>query len=240
MNKELEEAKKSIRKTRKLITFFVGLLGVLLFAIIGLVIWAIIQERQTPASFAECVTDKDAKILESYPEQCVVDSKTFANPAQKAVEETKEELSSDAWLIYTPNDEAYTVKLIDGWSFESYAVQNNGKETLVACFEACNEYKKADPAQLVNKTGRYSGNAKLVIAYGSDPMLAATFMAANDIELKDGNMAKKYVYNDGQNTTYMYVIKGKETTVTAQYTQPNAATSNLEYVEEMVSTITTN
>ena len=239
MDKELKEAKKSIKKTRKLLTFLVGLLSVLLFTIIALVIWAVIQEQKTPTNFAECVLDKDAKILQSYPEQCVADGKSFTNPNQKVIqpEPPQEELSSDAWLLYIPDDESYTVKLVDGWNYESYAVQKGGKETLVSCMGGCQEYKQSNPAQLVNKTGRYSGNANVVITYGADPVLLASYMPANDIPLKNGEVAKKYVYNDGKQTTYLYVVKGKQTTVTVQYTQDNTQSSSTELIEEMVSTI---
>lgn len=241
MNKELEEAKKSIRKTRKLLTFLVGLLGVLLFTIIALVVWAVIQEQKTATTFEQCVLDKDARMLESYPEQCVVDGKSFTNPNQKIVlpEPVKDELSSDAWLLYTPDDEAYNIKLADGWAFESYKVQKGGKEVLVGCVGGCQEYKQSTPAELVNKTGRYSGDANLVVSYGDDPVLVATYMPANDIELKNGGTAKKYVYNDGEKTSYLYVVKGKETTVTAEYTHQNTAKNTVDIVEEMISTITT-
>jgi hypothetical protein len=237
MNKEIEEAKKSIRRTRIQITFLVGLLGVLLFTIIALVIWAIIQEQKTPTSFAECVTYKDAKILESYPEQCVVKGKSFANPDQKVVlpEPVKDELSSDAWLLYTPDNEAYTIKLIDGWSYVSY---NTGKtEVLVACSnkDSC-VYKESAPAQMTNKNGAVDKNAKLTVTYGEEPILASTYLAAGEIELKNGDSAKKYAYNDGTKTTYVYLVKGAKDTVTVTYSNDNDDAESLKYVEEMVST----
>lgn len=239
MNQELEEAKKSIRRTRKQLTFLVGLLGVLLFTIIALVIWAVIQEQKTPASFAECVTYKDAKLLESYPEQCVVKGKSFTNPDQKVVlpEPVKDELSSDAWLVYTPDDEAYTVKLIDGWTYTSY---NTGRtEVLVACStkDVCT-YQESTPARMVNKNGVADKNATLTVTYGEEPVLASTYMAAGEIELKNGESAKKYAYNDGAKTTYVYVVNGAKDTVTVTYSNDNTDTESIKYVEEMVSTIT--
>lgn len=239
MNQELEEAKKSIRRTRKQLTFLVGLLGVLLFAIIALVIWAVIQEQKTPSSFAECVTYKDAKLLESYPEQCVVKGKSFTNPDQKVVlpEPVKDEFFSDAWLLYTPDNEAYTIRLIDGWAYTSY---NNGRtEVLVACTlkDVCT-YKESTPAKMVNKNGTADKSAQLTVAYGEEPLLASTYLAAGEIELKNGDSAKKYAYNDGTKTTYVYVVKGAEDTVTLTYSNDNTNTESLKYVEEMVSTIT--
>lgn len=240
MNQELEEAKKSIRRTRKQITFLVGLLGVLLFTITALVIWAVIQEQKTPTSFAECVTYKDAKLLESYPEQCVVNGKSFANPDQKVVlppEPVKDNFSSDAWLLYTPDNEAYTIKLIDGWSYVSY---NTGKtEVLVACNakDSC-VYKESSPAQMINKNGVADKTAKLTITYGEAPVLASTYMAAGEIELKNGDAAKKYAYNDGTQTTYIYVVKSAKDTVTITYNNDNNDAESLKYVEEMVTTTT--
>ena len=240
MNKELLEAKKSIRKTARLVTVLVGILGVLLFTIVALAIWAVIQSRQTPTSFASCVTYKDAKLLESYPEQCVVKGKSFVNPDQKVVlpEPMQDELSSDAWLLYTPDTNAYTMKLIDGWSYTSY---NTGKtEVLVACSaqDSC-VYKESAPAQMINKNGAADKNARLTVTYGEQPALASSYMAAGEITLKNGGSAKKYAYNDGTNTTYVYVVKGASSTVTATFSNENANTDNLKYIEEMVSTITT-
>lgn len=238
MNKEIEEAKKSIRRTRKQITFLVGLLGVLLFTIIALVIWAIIQEQKTPTTFAECVADKDSKLLESYPEQCVVKGKSFTNPEQKVAlpEPVKDELSSDAWLLYTPDNEIYSVKLIDGWSYTSY--KNGRNEVLVACTatETC-VYKASSPAKLVNKNGLADKSAKLTIAYGDEPVLASTYMAGGELDLKNGKTAKKYVYNDGEKISYVYIIKGASSTVAATYSTDSSDSESLKYVEEMVSTI---
>lgn len=238
MNQELEEAKKSIRRTRKQLTFLVGLLGVLLFSIIALVIWAVIQEQKTPTSFAECVTYKDAKLLESYPEQCVVKGKSFTNPDQKVVmpEPVKDELSSDSWLLYTPDDETYTVKLIDGWAYTSY--MSGGIEVLVACTakDVCT-YKESTPAKMVNKNGVADKNAKLTVAYGEEPVLASTYLAAGEVELKNGDSAKKYAYNDGTKTTYIYLVKGAKNTVTVTFNNDNTDTESIKYVEEMVNTI---
>jgi hypothetical protein len=238
MNKELQEAQKTLRSTRKWIFFLVVVLGVLLVTIIALVIWAVITETKKPTSFAECVSKKDAKILESYPEQCVVDGVSFTNPNQKVEEAAPEPepLTSADWLIYVPDDETYTIKLIDGWNFESVDV--GVAEVLTACVEDCT-YNESSPAQLVNKKGVVNEDAKLRIVNGKNPILVDGYLASGTVTLDEGGVATRYVYNEGEVTNYVYIVKGSETTVMVTYSQSNSTTANnLPYIEEMVSTIT--
>lgn len=239
MNKEFLEAKKSLRKTTRLVTVLVGVLGVLLFTIIALSVWAVIQSRQTPTSFAGCVTYKDAKLLESYPEQCVAKGKSFVNPDQKVVlpEPVQDELSSEGWLVYSPKNGAYSVRLIDGWQFTTY---NNGRtEVLTACPAAADcQYQKASPANISTKNSAADTTASLSITYGQPPVLANTFLPAGEIALKNGGTAKTYAYNDGTKTTYVYTVMGARNTVTATFSNENSNTDSLKYIEEMVSTIT--
>jgi hypothetical protein len=238
MNKELQEAQKTLRSTRKLIFFLVVVLGVLLVTIIALVIWAVISETKKPTNFAECVSKSDAKILESYPEQCVVDGVSFTNPNQKvevALPEP-EPLTSEDWLVYVPDDETYTIKLVDGWKYES--VDIGAAEVLTACVNECT-YNEETPAQLVNKKGEVGDEAKLTVINGKNPVLVEGYLENGAIKLDEGGSATRYVYNEGDVSNYIYLVKGNETTVMVKYTQANnATTNNIPYVEKMVASIT--
>ena len=91
---------------------------------------------------------------------------------------------------------------------------------------------------MVNKNGVADKSAQLTVTYGEEPVLASTYMAAGEIELKNGESAKKYAYNDGAKTTYVYVVNGAKDTVTVTFGNNNTDTESIKYVEEMVSTIT--
>jgi len=69
---------------------------VLIIAIVGIIGftgWYVWSKNQTPkvGNYQECVKAKGAKILETYPEQCVINGQTFVNPIQK-IEEVKKPL----------------------------------------------------------------------------------------------------------------------------------------------------
>ncbi|GEM_PF-1447726 len=68
---------------------FSAIYVVLIIAIVGIIGftgWYVWSKNQTPkvSSYQECVKAKGAKILETYPEQCVINGQTFVNPSQKA------------------------------------------------------------------------------------------------------------------------------------------------------------
>lgn len=75
--------KQSLKKnvTIKWIALFIlCTLSVLLLIAIYL---ALTSSTEPPRSYSDCIKDKDALIRETYPEQCVVDGKSFTNPDQK-------------------------------------------------------------------------------------------------------------------------------------------------------------
>ncbi len=62
--------------------------GVLLaIALLLVLVTAALLARSSsiPNSYAECMTRKDAKVLETYPQQCVVDGKSFTSPINDTV-----------------------------------------------------------------------------------------------------------------------------------------------------------
>ena len=111
-----------LRKNQAGIAHLVPIVVVVVVALTGLVGWTVYDRRQSknagtsiPAkeitSFAECVAAGNP-VMESYPEQCAANGKTFTNPNQK-VEVSKDETAD--WLLYEPPGKEYSVRLADGW-----------------------------------------------------------------------------------------------------------------------------
>lgn len=66
---------------KKLSVTYMAVIGVIvLLIVIVTVAFFLNKDQKVPTSFEECKARSDAKILETYPEQCVVDGKTFTGP----------------------------------------------------------------------------------------------------------------------------------------------------------------
>ncbi len=80
-----------------------------LFVLAGLLFVAIfiVLTNQKPkavvVNYADCTKAKDAKLLETYPEQCVVGGKTYVNPTQKVKSLPGTDNSQDIALLQAYN-----------------------------------------------------------------------------------------------------------------------------------------
>lgn len=94
-------------------------LVILLIAVLGGVGWFVYNQKNKSSdkanksitSFAECAAAGNP-IMESYPEQCAANGKTFVNDKSRPVQMPDETLN---WVLFTPEDKAYSVRVPDGW-----------------------------------------------------------------------------------------------------------------------------
>lgn len=93
--------------------------------------WMVYQRQNSETStkstsaitnFEECVAAGNP-VMESHPEQCAANGKTFVKESQDSkpskTDDTKE------WLAYQPPSKEYSIRLADGWKLERYQ-QNAG------------------------------------------------------------------------------------------------------------------
>jgi hypothetical protein len=67
------------------------------------------QSAKSISNFDECVAAGNA-VMESYPEQCSANGQTFTKQITSQKDETED------WLLFTPENKAYSVRIPDGWS----------------------------------------------------------------------------------------------------------------------------
>lgn len=228
---------------------------VLIIVIIGLIGAAgwLLYDRQksrteeTPtkeiSSFEECVAAGNP-IMESYPEQCAANGKTFANPNQK-VEQPHDESAS--WFLYESPDKEYTVRLADGWQVNRYQKSSS----IYAYDNSKLAISTGTKAVVTEVDGGTDGSTGLFINYATQNIEQIVTPGNKQTSLKtnDGLEVEKYYWvisgysDDGLgarngDAEYTYVIrKSPNQVITVGYSFPSGGSDYHEVVEKVVQTI---
>lgn len=226
-----------------LVLIVIGLIGG-----IGWYVYGKQQKKGTPkqvtiTNFEECKAAGNP-IMESYPEQCSADGKTFTNSGQQAKKPAAEEGS---WLSYEPANKSYSVRVPDGWSLIELDNNLYGRD-----YEKL-AYKAGERASVeVLKEGGWDGASPFALYYpepDSEPFvpegtLVDSFVTNSELKVK------KYVYvqeiaPDGigyqkgdKAYTYCFDKAGKNIVISHVVSLGQKDQSAL--VERMVKTLTVN
>lgn len=107
-------------------TLLVVILGIVLFgalAGVGYFVWNSQKSTKTVVDYVTCAQQKDARILETYPEQCVFGGQTFTNPNQTL--DTTNNTSTLEPARY------YTGIVPDGWKHKECISEDASGKTYV-------------------------------------------------------------------------------------------------------------
>lgn len=214
---------------KKYIIFVLLIIGALL---ITATIWVVLNKKSAVSSYAECIKQKSAKILESYPKQCVYGGKSFSNPSQSVT--PPQTINTENWLTYVPDNESYKLKLVDGWKFTSTATDQN-QEILTACAPECN-YNPSTPATLVNTKGSYDKYALVKVA-SSKTMPNTTNYTQISQQKVNNYILTKYSIKTATGTDFLYTAYTPKVTVFTNYSYNSKSPDLTQLVEAMVSTI---
>lgn len=98
--------------------------AVLMAGFVGYTVYSKQADRQKAriTSFDECVAAGNP-VMESYPEQCAANGKTFVNDRQQSEDGTSAEAAespSSDWLLYESPGKEFRIRLADGWQLTRY------------------------------------------------------------------------------------------------------------------------
>ncbi len=194
-------------------------------------------------NFDECVAAGNA-VMESYPEQCAADGKTFTNDKQKAPAAPVTDETAN-WLLYTAKDKSFTIRLADGWVVED-DYYSQGFNT----FNNKNLAPKTGTKAIVNPyPGGKDGQTGLFLNYATQNIEQIVTPGEKQTGLKttDGLDIEKYYYVQPANQDgiglqqgdiqYTYVIrKSASRVIIINYSFSPGATDYHDTVEKVAKT----
>ncbi len=75
-----------------------GLVFLLSILILGALWLMNTQSPKSPTTYAECMIQKNAKVIETYPQQCMIDGKSFTSPINDVVLPESFDTPGEAYL----------------------------------------------------------------------------------------------------------------------------------------------
>lgn len=200
------------------------------------------QNNSEITNFEQCVSAGNP-VMESYPEQCKANGKTFVNEQQKTVSEESDETAN--WLTFTPKNKLFTVRLADGWEvYESHDGQ--GVHTFGSI-----ESKPGTKARVMPYPGGRDGSTGMSLGYmpATEVYITPGSVKQNSLKTKEGFEIEKYHWivsgysSEGVgigngDTLYTYVIKKNASiAVAATYSFSPGDTDYHEVLEKVLSTV---
>lgn len=206
------------------------------------------ESKPSPAqitSFDECVAAGNP-VMESYPEQCTANGKTFTKTIEKhQLPEEKDETAD--WLLYESPGKEYSLRLADGWQMFRYE-----KSPSIYTYDNKNlALMSGTKAKVTEVQGGSDGQAGLFINHATENIEQIVTPGAKQTSLKtiDGLEVEKYYWivngygeeglgNSNGDTQYTYVIrKSAKNVMTVNYSFAPGATDYHELVEKVIKTI---
>jgi hypothetical protein len=201
------------------------------------------QPKNAITSFDECVAAGNA-IMETYPETCAAAGKTFTKSAQS---QTTAQDETANWLLYAPDNKAYSIRVPDGWG----AISLNGN--LFVRDVAKLTYKQGTMATVEMLTeGGWDGPSPFALynpgSYADQIVREGTEVGT--VKTKAGLTAHKYVYTqttdvDGIGYTkgskvYNYYFDPEGKNLQISHVVAPGQTDQSQLVEKMLATLTIN
>jgi hypothetical protein len=161
------------------------------------------SSKKAISSFDECVTAGNA-IMETYPETCAADGKTFTKSNQSQTSNQDETVN---WLLFTPDSKAYSVRVPDGWA----AVSLNGN--LYVRDVAKLTYKQGTKATVeMLAEGGWDGPSPFALynpgSYADQ--IVREGLEVGSVKTKAGLSAHKYVYTQTTDVDGIGYVKGSK------------------------------
>lgn len=224
------------------------LLIIAIVAIVGAVGWYVYDQRKDESAqsaitnFDECVAAGNP-VMESYPEQCAADGRTFTNPNQK-VTEAKEE---DSWFLFEPTNKKYTLRIPDGWKATELS------SNLYVRDASSLEYIKGTKATVeVLSEGGWDGASPFALYYpeqNSDEIVKEG-TKVGEILTDEGLKVEKYRFVQTTNpdgigyqkgdTAYSYYFEADGRYIVVSHVFSEEAKDHSETVERLIKTIKVN
>lgn len=245
---KLHKSQSGFGHTEIFLTVFV----VILIGAVGWLVFDRQNKKDTPANtdqthkqitnFEECVAAGNP-VMESYPEQCAANGKTFVSSKQKV---TLDETAN--WLVYTPPGNEYSIRLADGWKLTRYE-----KTTGLATFDNDDTVQKQGTKAVVTEvTGGRDGRTGFFFNHATQNIDQIVTPGKKQASLKtdDGLEIEKYYWvvggydsegglgvNNGD-SEYTYVIRNSsDKVVTVRYSFQPGEVDNSSTIEKVLKTL---
>jgi hypothetical protein len=229
------------------------LIVVVLVAGVGLLVWQRRSPKQAGTttqiySFQACV-DAGNPVMESYPEQCSANGKTFTNPNQKVdpgESQRADEISK--WSLYTSSSATYTIRIPDGWKLVHVSDSNteniygmNSNESLA--------YKAGQPGRVDEVQGGWDGAMpfSLIVPGAYYDQIVKQGEKQGTIKTNGGLVADKYVYMQTTepeefgfskgSTVYNYYFGEDGKYIQVQHVVAAGEVDQAELVEKVIKTL---
>lgn len=203
------------------------------------------QTQKSITNFDECVAAGNP-IMESYPEQCAADGKTFVNEKQKDTQKTAGDETAN-WLVYTAKGGAFTVRLADGWVVDD-GYYSQGFNT----FDNTKLAPKPGTKAVVNPyPGGRDGATGFFFNYATQNIeqIVTPGQKQASLKTKDGLEIEKYYWvvsgqtNEGMgvqngDTEYTYVIRqNAKSVISVSYSFNSTSKDYHDIVEKVLTTV---
>ncbi|MGZ6005426.1 MAG: hypothetical protein ACXWLH_04720 [Candidatus Saccharimonadales bacterium] len=227
------------------------LLVILLAAIGGAGYYVWHRSNQTKklnaiSTFAECKADKDSKILESFPEQCVTkDGKSFTGPSQQTQPKAvNPEDQTTNWYLYETPGKEFKLRLADGWRLSRYM-----KEPSLSQTDNDLAIKMGTKATVTETVGGKDFTTGLIISFGVEkPQLDTRLKQTTTFKTDAGLTVTKYYFQKTKDEgygidiplggkSYFYLIKGSKGYFMTIYNVAKEDTDYYAVVEKVVKTV---
>ncbi len=195
-------------------------------------------------SFDKCVAAGNP-VMESYPEQCSANGKTYINERSGNPQPIKDDTAN--WLVYTAKDNPFTVRVADGWIVED-SYYGQGFNT----FSNDHLAHKPGTKAIVNPfPGGRDGASGFFLNYATQNLeqIVTPGKKQTSLKTKDGLEVEKYYWvisgyaEEGLgagngDTEYTYVIRNNaKEVITASYTYQPGDTDHHEIIEKVLTTV---
>jgi hypothetical protein len=187
-------------------------------------------------NFEECKAAGNP-IMESYPEQCAANGKTFVNESQKPVQD-----ETANWLLYEPPKKEYSIRIPDGWEVHRYQKESQ-------LFSDKITYKAGTKAVIVEDEGGrdFSYLPFGLSVYAKDDAMKPTGMKAKAFKTNQGDEVVLYTHEQTteleglgppKNTkSYAYWISKGDTIISITHEILEGETAQTELVEKAIATL---
>lgn len=215
-------------------TILTVLLGIIVFGALGgvaYVVWSRQESSKTVIDYATCAQQKDAKILETYPEQCVFDGQTFTNPNQKF--DVTNSASTAASVRY------YDGIVPDGWKHKECVVEDATGKTYVEAdlFAPTEEELGMCGSEKVGVVVfRYDAGSSWLKPQAQNA--SDKTYALEEVDLHGSKVLKETrtkaateFTNDGSTTVTYYARRGDATLALSYYWTPTAPKYDKEFAQ---------